>query len=83
LETLLIIICDKLEKYKEDADISYKLAKIVIDVDVDVNLQEMSNWQVDNDKVLDLFSQFGFKTLTKRVKDVGKAIVSENQLNLL
>ncbi|OGM59972.1 hypothetical protein A2892_03680 [Candidatus Woesebacteria bacterium RIFCSPLOWO2_01_FULL_39_10b] len=75
--------CDKLEKYKEDADISYKLAKIVIDVDVDVNLQEMSNWQVDNDKVLDLFSQFGFKTLTKRVKDVGKAIVSENQLNLL
>ncbi|MBN1184106.1 MAG: hypothetical protein JXB49_17565, partial [Bacteroidales bacterium] len=63
-------------------EISYKLARIVTDVDLKADLEKSKVWQVDNQKVLDLFTEFGFRTLKTRVKDVGKSIVSENQGSL-
>src|SRR3990172_2427088 len=73
---------EKLEKGKENAHLSLRLARIVTDVDLGDDLEKAKMWRVDSQKLLNLFADFGFKTLTKRVKKVGKQIVSENQTNL-
>ena len=72
----------KLVEKKDDGEMSYKLAKIVTNVEFENDIEKTNRWQIDSQQVLNLFSQFGFKTLTKRVKKVGKQIVSENQGNL-
>jgi len=72
----------KLEVGMDSGKMSQRLAKIVTDMELDTDLEKASYWQVDNPQVLDLFSQFGFRTLTNRVKEVGKLIVSENQTRL-
>lgn len=73
---------EKLKKGKKDADLSQKLAKIVTDVPVSLDTDSAGKWDVDSQKVLDLFSEFGFKTLTERVKKVGKGIDREKQTTL-
>ncbi len=60
-----------------------RLATIVTDVDVDFNLEQARKWKIDNPDVIDLFKDYSFKTLTKRVQDVGKLVQSDNQLTLL
>lgn len=70
---------DLLIKYKSDADMSYKLAQIVTDVDFKFDLSDMNNWQIDSGKVLDLFDEFGFRTLKKRIISMGKVIQNEKQ----
>lgn len=72
----------KLETGRRSAYQSQRLAKIVTDVDLDIDFDQAAKWKIDGTKVLDLFEEFGFKTLTRRVKEVGKLIVSENQGNL-
>jgi DNA polymerase I len=72
----------KLVEGKESGEMSLHLAKIVTDVDVEIELDGAKKWQVDSGQVLDLFSEYGFKTLTKRVQEVGKTIASENQGSL-
>lgn len=72
----------KLIEGKESGEMSLHLAKIVTDMDIDVELDKAKNWQVDSGHVLDLFAEYGFKTLTKRVQEVGKTIASENQGSL-
>lgn len=72
----------KLIDGKESGELSYKLANIVTDMEIDIDLRIAKKWQVDSPQILELFSSYGFKTLTQRVKDVGKQIVSENQGNL-
>jgi DNA polymerase-1 len=74
---------EKLVTYKDSAYQSQKLAKIVTDVDIDFDLEKAKNWELDSDKVTKLFEQYGFRTLTRRVKEVGKAISDENQMSLL
>jgi DNA polymerase I len=77
----------KLKDGKDGGDISYKLAKIVTDMDMDVDFDEFDDWQVDSSEVLALFDEFGFRTLTKRVQQVGRELrhkkVSEDQMKLL
>ncbi len=72
----------KLREGKESGEMSFKLAKIVTDAPVEMEKDSMNKWRVDSNQVFDLFSEYGFRTLTKRVKEVGKTIVSENQGNL-
>lgn len=72
-------IFNKLIEGRESGEISYKLAQIVTDVNLKTDLEKSKAWQVDNQKVLDLFTEFGFRTLKNRVKEVGDSIVSENQ----
>lgn len=73
---------EKLIKGKGDAKLSYKLAKIVRDVKFKHDIDSAKAWKVDSDNVLNLFSEFGFRTLTKRVKKVGEEIEKERQGSL-
>ena len=70
---------EKLEKGKASADQSFMLATIVRDVPLDLDFEAMGKWSIDSPKVLKLFEEFGFKTLTKRIQDVGKKIEEEKQ----
>ncbi len=70
---------DKLSAQKDVAKLSLKLATIVRDVPVKIDFDKMSGWKVDSPKVLKLFEEFGFKTLTNRIKSVGKKIEEEKQ----
>lgn len=73
----------KLEEGRESAELSYKLAKIVTNVPVKIDFDAMAKWRVDSSEVINLFTkEFGFKTLTERVKKVGKEIESEKQTSL-
>ncbi len=75
-------VLQKLIDGRKSGEVSYKLAQIVTDVNLKADLDKSKSWQVDNQKVLDLFTEFGFRTLSNRVKEVGKSIVSENQGSL-
>ena len=77
-----IQVAEKLLKGRSSALQSKRLAQIVIDVEIKLDLDKAKKWRVDSDRVLDLFAAYGFKTLTKRIREVGKQIVSENQGNL-
>jgi DNA polymerase-1 len=64
---------------KAAASLSYKLATIVRDVPIEIDFQQMGEWSIDGPEVLKLFEEFGFKTLTKRIQEVGKKIEDEKQ----
>jgi len=76
-------VARKLKDGRESAKISQRLAKIVTNVPVKLDLEKSRKWKVDSTRALALFSEFGFKTLTKRIKDVGGLIQKENQMKLL
>lgn len=73
---------NKLIKGEEAGHLSKKLATIVRDVPVEIDFDLMKRWKVDSADVLKLFEEFGFKTLTNRVKEVGKKIDEEKQASL-
>lgn len=66
-------------KGKESGELSYTLAKIREDVLLEVDFDDLKKWQIDSQKVFNIFEEFGFKSLVKRAKDLGKTLVSENQ----
>jgi len=70
---------EKLEKGKKSGDQSYMLATIVRDVPIKIDFDAMEKWSIAGPKVLKLFEEFGFKTLTKRIQDVSKKIEEEKQ----
>lgn len=74
---------EKLIKGKDSAELSHKLATIVKDVPLEIDFEKMDHWKIDNQKVLDLFKKFGFKTLTERVKKVGRELDQEKQMTLI
>ncbi len=76
-------VARKLKDGCESAKTSKKLAKIVTDVPIKLDTEKAGQWKVDSNEVLTLFSEFGFRTLSKRVKDVGSMIQKENQMKLL
>lgn len=67
----------------ESAGLSKKLATIVKDVPVTLDLEKAGKWKIDSKKALTLFAKLGFKTLAKRIKDVGSNIEKEKQLTLV
>ena len=69
----------KLEVNKDNAKLFLRLATIVKDVPINADFEEMKKWKVDSPKVLNLFKKFGFKTLTERIKKVGRGIDAEKQ----
>jgi DNA polymerase-1 len=73
----------KLQDGEESAKLSYRLATIVKDVPVTLDLETANKWDIDGRAVLDLFAEFGFKTLTERVKKVGKQMDEDKQLTLV
>jgi DNA polymerase-1 len=75
-------IRQKLIAKKDDAILFHKLATIVCDVPVKIDFGEMEGWKIDSTQVLKLFQDYGFKTLTDRIKKVGKEIDSQKQGSL-
>jgi DNA polymerase-1 len=75
-------VAKKLREGRESAKMSKKLAEIVTNVSIKLDTEKAGQWKVDSNEVLSLFSEFGFRTLSKRVKDVGAQIASENQGDL-
>ncbi len=72
-----------LQKNKDSAYVSQKLAQIVRDVSLDIKIDKMNKWELDSKEVLDSFNEIGFKTLTKRVKELGKKLDAEKQMMLV
>jgi DNA polymerase-1 len=69
----------KLEVNKDNAKLFLRLATIVKDVPINADFEEMKKWKLDSPKVINLFEKFGFKTLTERIKKVGKLVDAEKQ----
>lgn len=74
---------EKLAKGRQSSLMSHKLATIVKDVPIEFDLDKASLWDVDSQKVLDKFTEYGFRTLTERVKKVGKEIDESKQMKLI
>lgn len=76
-------IRQKLEVGKSDADLSFKLATIVRDVPMEFDFPQMEKWNLASPEVIDLFTEeFGFKTLTARIKKFGEDKEKEMQTSL-
>ncbi|MDP2683577.1 MAG: 5'-3' exonuclease H3TH domain-containing protein [bacterium] len=73
---------DKLIKNKKSAYLSYKLATIVRDVPIKIDVESSNNWNLVSENVLKLFEQYGFKTLTARIKKLAEQIEKDKQGNL-
>jgi len=73
---------EKLEAGKKDVLLFHRLATIVKDVDIKIDFKGMKKWSIASKDVLKLFEEFGFKTLTKRIKEVGEKIDQEKQGSL-
>jgi DNA polymerase-1 len=76
-------VAKKLKDGKKMAVVSKKLAEIVTNVPVKLDIEKSGKWKVNNKNVLDLFAEYGFKTLTKRANKVGEDISKEKQMSLL
>lgn len=73
----------KLEENRESAFTSQDLAEIRTDVEVEFSLEDAGAWRVDGERVINLFEEYGFNTLTKRVKKIGEEIARKRQQTLL
>jgi len=60
----------KLEKGRQDATLSYKLAAIVTDLDVPLNLEQARPEHFDPAKVEEIFRQLEFRTLMPRLQSL-------------
>ncbi|EKE05744.1 MAG: hypothetical protein ACD_19C00182G0072 [uncultured bacterium] len=69
----------KLIQGEESAKLSFKLATIVRDVPVEFDIDSADKWDLVSSQVLTLFQDYGFKTLTARIKALGKRIEDEKQ----
>lgn len=72
----------KLLEGKESAYLSYKLATIVRDVPIEIDIDGSNKWDLVSENVLKLFDEYGFKTLTARIKKLGEQIEKEKQGSL-
>lgn len=75
-------IRQKLEAKKDDAKLFHRIATVVKDVPIEIDFGKMEEWKIDSPDVLKLFEKFGFKTLSDRIKKVGKAVDAEKQTSL-
>lgn len=60
----------KLAEGAESSGMSKELATIIEDVPVTFKLGDAGKWSLNSQKVLDIFADIGFKTLTKRVQQI-------------
>ncbi len=70
---------EKLVNGEESANLSFKLATIVRDVPIEFDIESAKNWDLISENVLKLFEEYGFKTLTARLKKLGEQIEKEKQ----
>ncbi len=66
-----------LEENKDDAYLSYDLAKIVTNLDIDIDLEQARTDNIDLQKVTTLFKELQFRTLTARFANLlGKGMIA-------
>ena len=75
-------IKEKLVEGEESAKLSFKLATIVRDVPIECDIESSKDWDLISENVLKLFENYGFKTLTARLKKLGAEIEKERQGSL-
>lgn len=75
-------IRQKLESNRAEAKLFHRLATVVRDVSIKIDFPQMEDWKINSPEVLELFEKFGFKTLSDRIKKVGKSIADEKQTSL-
>ncbi len=73
---------NKLVAGKEDGDLSFRLATIVRDCDIDFDPHKAKEWDVDRPEAIKKFEEIGFKSLIERVKKVGQELDQQNQGSL-
>ncbi|GGO77206.1 DNA polymerase I [Marinobacterium nitratireducens] len=61
----------KLEENREMAELSYQLATIKTDVELDIGVGEFGLPAPDNDKLLELFKRFEFRTWVRELEEGG------------
>jgi DNA polymerase-1 len=83
IDSLSPKIKEKLTTNQESAYLSLKLATIVKTLPVEFSLLGMEKWGIDGSEVMNLFSTYGFKTLTRRAHEVASQIHLSKQQTLL
>lgn len=73
---------EKLIKGEDSAKLSYKLATIIRDVPVEFDIDSADKWDLVSPAVLRLFNEFGFKTLRRRIEELGQRLEFEKQGSL-
>jgi DNA polymerase-1 len=68
LKKIDVNLAKKLKEGKNSADMSYKLAQIVTDVNINFSLDATSKWNLNNPSLDKVFADLSFKTLAKRSK---------------
>ena len=72
----------KLNKGINEAKLFHRLATVVRDVPIEIDFPQMEKWRIDSPEVFALFENFGFRSLTDRIKKVGKSVEAEKQTSL-
>ncbi len=67
----------------EMAMLGKKLATIVKDVPVTVDMDACNDWRIDRKELFQLFDLYGFRTLKTRVENLGREIQKEKQISLI
>jgi DNA polymerase I len=74
---------EKLLSGRDDAKLFHYLATIVCDVPITFDFGQMEKWNLGSPEVLNLFTEeFGFRTLTTRIKKFGEEKEKEQQTSL-
>lgn len=60
---------EKLQEHRDQAYLSYKLATIKLDVELDLGIGDIKVGKPDNKKLLELFQEFEFKTWVEELAD--------------
>jgi len=73
-----------LEESKEDAYLSYTLAKIITNLKIDFSIERAGTDQIDLQAITDIFKELQFRTLTKKVASLlGAGVIGDDkQLSL-
>jgi DNA polymerase-1 len=72
LQLLSTGVRKKLESNRENAYLSRELAEIICNLEIPLDLDKAKPDQYDPDKVMDLFRELEFRSLAKRLVDLGK-----------
>lgn len=72
-------IAKRLVEGKASGDMSYELAKIQTDVPIEVDLNTLTNWKLNSTEASDVFNEFGFRTLRRRIFGNSQPLVEASQ----
>lgn len=75
-------IRQKLDTGKDNAKLFHRLATVVRDVPIKIDFPQMEKWKIDSPEIFKLFDDYGFKTLSDRIRKVGKEIDQDKQTTL-